>query len=342
MNLTSSLVAIDNAARWDEFVARHDGHLLQSFAWGELKSRFGWRAERWGWTQDDSIRAGAQILFRRLLPAVTLAYVPRGPVLADLDEDSAVAFSQQLREVARSRGAFLFKIEPDWLRENPRDRALDRVGFSHSTETIQPSATIRLDLTPEPDAILAAMKPKWRYNIRLAEKKGVVVRAGTDADLPAFFELTRITGERDRFAVHSSEYYRAAFELLATRDDARLLIAEFQQQALAMIFVTAFGHEAIYLYGASGNEHRNVMPNHALHWAAIQWAKARGCTRYDLWGVPENAEQADANLPSSLYQFKQGFGGEVVYYSGAWDCVNSPVQYGLYRAARRARRSGLG
>ena len=106
-----------------------------------------------------------------------------------------------------------------------------------------------------------------------------------------------------------------------------------------MIFVTAFGREAIYLYGASGNEHRNVMPNHALHWAAIQWAKSRGCARYDLWGIPADAAAEDGRLPGSLYQFKQGFGGQVVQYTGAWDLVYGPLQHQVYRAARKLRRA---
>ena len=118
-----------------------------------------------------------------------------------------------------------------------------------------------------------------------------------------------------------------------------------------MIFVTDFGHEAIYLYGASGDEQRNVMPNHALHWAAIQWAKARGCKWYDLWGVPEgrgevvspNEEgERTSPLPDSLAQFKRGFGGEVVQYTGAWDYIYSLPAYRAYRLARALRRRGIG
>ncbi len=330
------LVRIDQPAVWDQFVIRNRGHLLQSSAWGELKSRFGWRAERWAWAEGDLLHSGAQVLYRRLLPGLQVAYLPRGPVTAE------AGFLQALRESLRTRGVFLLKVEPDWLRGDSRDTLVDGAGLHHTPETVQPSATIRIDLTRDLDAILAAMKPKWRYNIRLAEKKGVVVRTGTAADLPAFYDLTRITAERDKFGIHSLEYYRAAFDLLTACESARLFIAEYEGQSLAMIFVTAFGHEAIYLYGASGNEHRNVMPNHALHWAAIQWAKTCGCEQYDLWGVPENINAEDERLPNSLYQFKQGFGGQVVHYTGAWDFVYVPAGYAIYRAARKIRRSGLG
>ncbi len=333
MPTTFSLVR--DPAAWDSFVLRHDGHLLQSWAWGDLKSRFGWRAERWARGENGEIQAGAQVLYRRLLPGLELAYVPRGPVAAD------VAFLQDLRAEVRRRGDFLFKVEPDWLRDDPRNALLSEAGGRPSAETIQPPATIRLDLAQSPEAILAAMKPKWRYNIRLAEKKGVTVREGTAADLPAFLQLSQLTAERDKFGIHSAEYYQCVFDILTARDMARLLVAEYEGQSLAMIFVTLFGREAIYLYGASGNEHRNVMPNHALHWAAIKLAQARGCKQYDLWGVPANAGQGDEHLPGSLYQFKQGFGGSIIHYSGAWDWILSPVPHSVYTLARRARRGAL-
>ena len=332
---TLNLTQISDATAWDEFVAGHAGHVLQSYAWGELKSRFGWRAERWAQVTDHQLTAGAQILYRRLLPGLELAYIPRGPVTA------GVKFWKELRRILATRGVFLLKVEPNWLQGDPRTEILMEAGLRHSTETIQPPATIHLDLTRDLDAILGAMKPKWRYNIRLAEKKGVAVRVGTAADLPAFYELSCLTAARDGFGIHGADYYCTAFELLSAGDAARLWIAEYAGQSLAMIFVTAFGNEAIYLYGASGNEHRNVMPNHALHWAAIQWAKARGCVRYDWWGIPADAGAADGHLPDSLYQFKQGFGGQVVNYTGAWDSVYAPVQHQVYRVARKLRRRGL-
>jgi lipid II:glycine glycyltransferase (peptidoglycan interpeptide bridge formation enzyme) len=359
------LTPVDDAARWDEFVLANGGHLLQSSVWGEFKSQFGWRAERWAWVEQGTVLAGAQVLFRRLLPNMSLAYVPRGPLSSS--PGAMTGFLDALRTAARQAGVFLLKVEPNWLRGDQGDSCLSRAGLKLTHETIQPPATVRVDLTRETGAILAGMKSKWRYNIRLAERKGVVVRQGTAADLPAFYELMRITGERDRFTIHPFEYYCRAFELLTVRNAVRLFVAEIQGQALAMIFVTAFGEEAIYLYGASGNKHRNLMPNHALHWSAIQWARARGCARYDLWGIagdpqssenreappgggarsaqgqPEEAEPArESPLPASLSQFKQGFGGQVVHFSGSWDYVYRPVPFALYRAARRIRTSAMG
>lgn len=342
----AGLTAIDDQGKWDEFVLRENGHLLQSHAWGQLKSCFGWRAERLAWKEGGRISAGAQVLMRRLLPGLEVAYVPRGPVASNVD------FLRALRGSMQSRGVFLLKLEPNWQRGDHRDALLAAAGLKHSNETIQPSSTIRIDLTLTLEEILATMKAKWRYNIRLSEKKGSKVRGGTSGDLPAFFELTRLTAERDKFGVHPTAYYRMAFELLAAENAARLFIAEFEGEPIAMIFVTAFGSEAIYLYGASGNQHRNVMPNHGLHWAAIQWAKSRGCKWYDMWGIPEategrtdevgRAREEASPLPDSLYQFKRGFGGEVFHYTGAWDAVYSEPSYRVYGLARRLRRRGIG
>lgn len=331
-----------DGSKWDQLVESFRGHVLQSDGWGQLKGKFGWNAERVVWPESGVPRGAVLILYRRLAPALTVAYVPRGPTVPQVGD--LQPFLARLVEHVRGRGAFMLKVEPDWYAGDERDAILSNAGFLRTPETIQPPATIHIDLTADPETILARMKSKWRYNIRLAEKKGVTVRAGGTADFPAFYELMRVTGERDHFAIHGLDYYRTAFELLRPGDHVRLLIAEYEGKALAAIFVTAFADEAIYLYGASGNEERNRMPNHALHWDAIRWARERGCARYDLWGIPETAleESDDANLPSSLYQFKQGFGGQTVRYSGAWDFVFSAARHQAYKVAKRVYKRGLG
>lgn len=347
----SQLLSFDSTSdsdEWDEFVASQGGHLLQSFAWGHLKSRFGWHAERYAWRNHSKIRAGAQVLYRALAPRLVFAYVPRGPVIIEESASEFVAFLESLQRQVRKHHPFLLRIEPNWQSGDPGDLHLKEAGFRPTSETIQPRTTIFNGLSPDLDTILAKMKPKWRYNIRLAQRKGVRVRQGDASDLEEFVRLIRLTGARDRFALHSGEYYRAAFDLLTARDQACLFVADFEDQPLAMIFVAAFGETAIYLYGASGDSHRNLMPNHALQWAAIQWAKARGCKWYDWWGVPDAGttnpalSQANSSLPESLYQFKQGFGGKVVKYSGAWDYVYNPGKFQIYRAARKFRKNALG
>lgn len=347
-----------DARVWDDFVCARGGHLLQSAAWGELKARFGWSALRLALERDGALVAGAQMLFRRLPLGLRLAYVPRGPVANPQDRDTLAALLDALRAAARARGAFALKLEPDWEADASLEAWLAARGFLPSA-SVQPRATIHVDLTRDLDTILAQMKPKWRYNIRLAERKGVTVREGSADDMAMFYQLLRVTSARDAFAIHSEDYYRAALDLFTARDCARLFVAEYEREPLAAIFVTApakpalsvaegsagsstFGGEAIYLYGASSNAHRERMPNHALHWAAIQWAKARGCARYDLWGVAATAEVNADSLTHGLYQFKQGFGGRLVQYVGGYDAVFSRARYALYTRALAWRRGALG
>lgn len=343
MNEKFNVIRDLDARVWNDFVCARGGHLLQSSAWGELKSRFGWRVERVALARAGALVAGAQMLTRDFPLGLKLAYVPRGPVINARDADAQKILLDELGAIARARGAFALKLEPNAT--SPLPIAFEERGLEPA-RTLQPQTTIHVDLTRDLETILAAMKPKWRYNIRLAEKKGVTVRGGDARDADLFFNLLQITSQRDGFAIHARDYYRAALELLSADAGAQLFIAEYAREPLAAIFVTAVGDEAIYLYGASSNAQRDKMPNHALHWAAMQWAKTRGCARYDLWGIADTAwadvpvgTKNNSSLQHGLYQFKHGFGGEVVRYAGAYDFVFSRGKYFLYQRAVSLRRS---
>ncbi len=347
--MSAARIVAPSTQAWDTFVAsRPDAHILQTWAWGELKSRFGWSADRIALVLEGRIVAGVQVLFRRLpLRLGTLAYVPKGPIVDLTDRELAEALIAGLDDLARRRRAILLKIEPDAI--PPDFRSLEtayllRLGFRPSPHTIQPPRTILVDLARSEEAILAAMHPKTRYNIRLAERKGVTVREASRADLPAFNALLQVTGSRDGFAVHAPVYYEGAFDLFTPPGYARLFVAEVESQVVAGLFVFAAGARAWYFYGASGDAHRERMPNHALQWRAICWAKSIGCREYDLWGVPDEDE---ATLEAQyldrrdglwgVYRFKRGFGGKVVRYAGAFDRVYSPLLYRLYLLALKYR-----
>jgi lipid II:glycine glycyltransferase (peptidoglycan interpeptide bridge formation enzyme) len=369
---------LPNAA-WDAFVERRaDGHVLQTSAWAALKSRFGWSAGRVAVLDDAQIVAGASVLFRRLpLRLGTLAYVPKGP-LVDWDNAPLVStLFDGLDELCHARRAFTVKIEPDLeetqdagckmqdilvTRQSPSPAPRSSGGFGGSTlvtPSIQPRRTALLDLTRTEDEILAAMHQKTRYNIRLATRKGVVVREGTMDDLPAFYALMQTTGARDGFGVHSAEYYRAAFEQFVPRGWARLFVAEVHEAdnavnaspcigPIAAIMVFALSGKAWYMYGASGDAHREKMPNHALQWEAIRWSKSQGCATYDLWGVPdEDEESLEAQYLArndglwGVYRFKRGFGGRLVRYVGAFDRVYNPLLYRAFLFVMQ-RRGGPG
>jgi len=322
---------------WNSFAEESpQSHVLQSSQWGQLKERFGWQVARVAIEDQGQWLAGTQVLSRSLGPK-TIAYVPKGPITDWADAEATQALLEALHRLCRQRRAILLKIEPDLADDPTLAQKLTTLGFRPSPQTIQPQCTILLDLTPASEDILARMKSKTRYNIRLAARKGVTVREGTAEDLPDFYRLMQTTGERDGFGIHSESYYETAYQLFVPQGFAKLFLATFEDRILGGIMAFAFGQRAWYMYGASSGEHRNLMPNYLLQWEAIKWAKERGCLTYDLWGIPdeEKATLEREFLKRSdglwgVYRFKRGFGGQVVRYLGAYDYVYSPLLYWLY------------
>ncbi|MBN2051284.1 MAG: peptidoglycan bridge formation glycyltransferase FemA/FemB family protein, partial [Spirochaetales bacterium] len=204
---------------------------------------------------------------------------------------------------------------------------------------IQPPDTVMIPLEPPEEDLLAAMKHKTRYNIRLAEKKGVRVTEGSEADLSDWHRLYEETLRRDRIAGHSRRYFKTLFSQGRSFGQGapvlRLLFAEAQGERVAAVIVGRCGLRATYLYGASSNRHRNLMPAYALQWHAMKTEKAAGTSNYDLFGIPP-AE--DENHPMhGLYRFKTGFGGRIVHRPGCWDYPLRPGLYRLYRWAEGVR-----
>lgn len=333
-------------AEWDDFVATHPhGSILQTTNWARLKNRFGWTSKRVWLRQDGKLVAGAQILFRSVaLGIVKMGYIPHGPLVTWQDEEQVAVLLNQIDFAAYERGAGILKMEPLlWQDEMPSpawETLCRQQDSKPHTDTIQPPRTIMIDLRPSEEEILAAMKQKTRYNIRLAGRKGVTVRQGTSEDLPIFLKLIRVTGARDDFGIHAPEYYKAAYELFAPEQVA-LLIAEYEERPLAAIMVFALGPKAAYLYGASSNEERQRMPTYAVQWAAMKWAKEKGCRQYDMWGIPDAPEEElEANFTSRrdglwpVYRFKRGFGGRIQRTVGAADRVYNKYVYKLYQWRR--------
>ena len=313
---------------WKKFISgQMNAHVLQTAEWGELKSGFGWDVVRL-----ISGEAGVQILFRRLPLGFTVAYLPK-PVNSGQWSVVSEELRVEIDRVCRKKRAIFLKIEPDFWED-----ALPRTPYPAlrtSLYNIQPPRTIVISLTGSEEDILARMKQKCRYNVRLAEKKGIIVRAWDDLD--GFHRLMQVTGGRDGFGVHSLEYYRKAYQLFHPVGLAELLVAEFEGRPLAALMIFAVGERSWYLYGASNDEERNRMPTYLLQWEAIRWAKAHGCTEYDLWGVPDADEATlEAEFESrhdglwGVYRFKRGFGGEVKRAAQALDKVYMPLLYKLY------------
>jgi len=323
---------------WNTFLKKHpDVHILQTGEWGELKSAFGWNPVRF--ILDDG--TGVQILFRRLPLGLTLAYMPK-PVASEQLSANSEQFWAEVDTVCEKRRAIFLKIEPDDWEPNiiPHPSS-----FILSKHNIQPPRTVVLDLKGTEDEILARMKQKTRYNIRLAAKKGVTVRPWDN--LPAFHQMMLVTGGRDDFGVHSLEYYQRAYELFRPTDMAELLVAEFEGKPLAALMVFVQGKRAWYMYGASNNEERNRMPTYLLQWEAMRWARFRGAEEYDLWGVPdEDQETLETQFTErsdglwGVYRFKRGFGGELKRAVQAMDRIYNPILYKLYLWRMAGREAG--
>jgi lipid II:glycine glycyltransferase (peptidoglycan interpeptide bridge formation enzyme) len=317
---------------WNQFIKHHpNAHLLQMGEWGELKNNFGWKPIRIVLNNE----VGAQILFRRLPLGLTLGYMPKPIDNGQLIMDNE--FWKEVDSVCKKNHAIFLKIELDaWTDSSIINQSrITNHELRISPHNIQPPRTITISIKEDEETILARMKPKCRYNIRLAEKKGISIRAWDDVN--AFHEMMTVTGGRDGFGVHSKEYYQRAYELFHPKGTCELFVAEFEDKPLASLIVFANGKRAWYVYGASNDQERNRMPTYLLQWEAIRWAKARGCDEYDLWGVPdENEETLEAQFESrhdglwGVYRFKRGFGGEVKRAAQALDRVYNPLLYWMY------------
>ena len=321
-----------NRAEWDGFLQHHpEAHLLQTSMWGKFKAEFGWKV---AWVVAG--KAGAQVLLRQLPLGFNIAYVPKGPV----GEDWRALWPEVERFCRRSRAIFL-KVEPDAWEPMAFDPEVELPGFRPS-ETIQPRRTIEISLEGDEEAWLERMKQKTRYNIRLAQKKGVVVRESQD--LGVFYELMQVTAQRDGFGIHAPEYYERVYHWFAPEGHCVLLMAEYDGQPLAGLMAFAWGDRAWYFYGASSDQERQRMPTYLLQWEAMRWAARRGCRVYDLWGIPDvdeailEAEFAQRNTGLwGVYRFKRGFGGVIRRSVGAWDRIFLPNLYRIYHWVRRLR-----
>jgi peptidoglycan pentaglycine glycine transferase (the first glycine) len=323
-------------AEWNAALAHlPHPHVLQTWEWGAFKSRYGWQPTRYLWLEDDRPRAAASVLTRRLDRwRSAVMYVPKGPVLDYGDIALLEETLGDLENAAQRERTLFVKIDPDVSADDATGKAVVEAlrgrGWRASGEQIQFRSTILLDLRRDPDELLAAMKSKWRYNVRLAARKGVTVRRGTSADLPLLYDMYAETASRDGFVTRPRDYYRDAWGAFIEAGLAQPLIAEVKGEAVGMVLIFHFppasdvppglradAGRAWYMYGASRAIHREKMPNHAMQWEAMQWAREQGCATYDLWGAPDVLDESDPLW--GVYRFKQGFGGEFVRHIGAWD-----------------------
>jgi len=317
---------------------------MQLWAWGEQKRAYGWQVDRLALGQDDLIVAGAQILFRPLpFRTGTMAYLAMGPVGADeLDGDVSRDLWRAIHHMARGHRAAFLKWEPGIY---PAEQALDctAIGFRPSLQTVQPPRTIVIDIRSDDDSILSRMNQGTRRKIRQSQKNDIRYYQASKDDVRKFTDMMAVTGSRNEFGVHEPAYYALTYDLFVP-EHAAIFLAEHEGDLLAGIFVFAVGSTAWYVYGASSNVKRNLMGSYGVQWEAIRWAKTRGCTTYDMWGIPDADEatleaefEQRADGLWGVYGFKRGWGGQIVRSLGAWDYVYNPLVYKAYDLVLRSR-----
>lgn len=310
---------------------------LQTPLWAAFKKKYGWKP--YSFMVDGVF---VSVLVRSIPHLGSIAYVPMGPGFAP---ESSAEQSHILDTMGKAlkpllpHDTLVLRVDPPW---NNVTQALP--GIRKAVMDIQPPDTVLLDLSQTEDELLADMKPKWRYNIRLPEKKGVAVSAyrggdALDVAFPLFWDLYTETAQRDGITIHSKQYYR---DLLKTALEypqygtITLYIARHEQDAIAAIVVVQYKTEAIYLYGASSGNKRNLMPAYALQWQAMCDAKRAGCLTYDLYGIPPSDDPS--HPMHGLYRFKTGFGGEIIHRVGSLDIPLHRFRYGLFSLLEQVRR----
>lgn len=315
-------------ARWDDLITANPdgGNILQSRAWGEFKRREHWRPH---FLIDDSGTASvAQLWLSRWVPGLgRLYYCPKGPGIADAGALTAY-------DATVFKNGFALKLEPELSDSAANRGALSVRGYLKSDDVQIHRATIVLDITPSEDELLAGFKSKTRYNIRLAEKKGVSVQpvACTEQNCEIFFKLYAETAHRAGFALRPERYYTRYWRLLEADGHGQLFFASYNGTVIAGVYATFLGKKGWYKDGGSSSENRELMAPHLLQWEVIRWLKSRGVSSYDLVAVPPANALEESHPMYGLWRFKSGFSEKITEYVGAWDLPLRPARYKVWRA----------
>ena len=341
-----------SASEWDELVAESPGggHIFQSHAWGEMKRGLGWEPLRLVLEKDAEVIGTAQLLLYGILPIPgRFAFCPKGPWLPWDKEEAVKDFFEGSRSVAQEKGIHTLKVEPEIEEGDERTKALLRgIGFEKFRWDLNHKTAYFVDLTPTEDEIVANMKRGARYNARLAGRKGVeIVEDNSPKAQEEFWEMFEITARRNGFWYRPREYQFRVWKAMFGADRAHLFFAEHEGERLAGALAYVFGRKCWYFQSATTNEKRNLKPTHLLQREMMLWAKRNGATRYDMMAVPGPKDLENEDHPlHGVYEFKDGFGGEVNDFVGCLDLPVKPAQAKLwnrlepwyYRAYRKLKK----
>lgn len=329
--------------KWDELVVANPdgGNTLQCKAFAAVKQAAGWKPV-YVIHELDGGDVAALYLSKKLFSLGELWYAPKGP---------GVLTANQLQQVTKdlqdkAKGVFAVKIEPDIISGSIRDEDLKTFGLVKVRNIQYNWATVLIDLNPSEEDIINSFRQKTRYNIRLAERKGVTVEAveAGDENLAIMYELMAVTAKRAGVFLRDKKYFYDFWRGHAAGGNGQLFLARYEGSVVAGAFITHLGHKALYKDGGSGREHANVQAPYALQWGIIQWLKEQGITEYDLHGTPPADKINDETHPlHGLARFKTGFNDQVTEYIGTYDLpltdkYQSWTKYGERLAAGYAHR----
>jgi len=315
----------DEKESWDRFVVETGGSFLQSWEWGEFQKSVG---RKTFYLKGDGWQT---LVVKHVLPLrKSYLYCPRGPVILSGTKDLSRMrdFLNEITKLAKKEKAIFVRVEPTGDIE---EDDLRKLGFIKAQKDVQPKKTLILDLNLNEDELLGRMHEKTRYNIGLAQRKGVSVRKAeyNEKDFEEFWNLLNQTVQRQKIAIFEKEYYRKQLQNSSDKFKNLIFIAQYQGKIIAANLVNVFGNTMTYTHGGSDNQYRALMAPHLLQWEQIREAKNRACKAYDFWGIDE------INWPG-ITRFKKGFGGQEVQYIGTFDLILKQAWYSAYILAKRA------
>ena len=338
------LLDINDKERYKKFLESHDRcNFQQSLEWGNVKTS--WKKEViLSEDNQGNIRGSLCVWIRKIPIFGNIMYSARGPVCDIYDEEIIKDLVEGAKILAKKYNAFVLRIEPDILKSDEKFRKLIlKYGFKIKDDSkdfkdeIQPRFVFRLDIKGKTeDEVFANFHQKTRYNIRLATKKGVIVKEGKKEDLKDFHKIMVETGQRDNFIIRPLEYFEKMYDEMAP-EHMKLLMAYIDDRPIAGIIPIMYGNKVWYLYGASSNSDRNLMPNYLLQWTMIQEAIKRGADMYDFRGVSGVVDESHPQY--GLYRFKKGFNAEFTEFIGEIYIPYKPIVYKLYKFAEKTYRS---
>jgi len=313
-------------------------HPLQSWEWGEFREKTGRKVIRLGLFDPSTssgrakLKAGYQLTVHPL-PKIphNVIYFPKGPM-------PNKTLIKALAKLGQKEKAVLVKLEPNVIANEKNSQSEVWKNLSlHLGEPIFTKHTFHLDLTKSDDELLAAMKSKTRYNVRLSQRHGVeIVEDNSPKAFETYLKLMMETTKRQAFYAHTPDYHRKMWEILNPAGIAHLLVAKYKNKPLVTWILFTFNKVLYYPYGASSREQQKVMPSYAMMWEAIQFGKKQGCQLFDLWGTP-GPEPSPKDPWFGFHRFKVGFGAQLVEFVGTYDLVVDHRLYPLYNLGNAMR-----